>query len=105
MLKVRRGDTVQVIKGKDKGKKGNIIKIFRNQNRALVQGINLFKKNKRKTRQDQQGGIATIECPVSISNLMFFCKHCSRAVRIGFRVNKDGTKSRFCKSCEEAVTA
>ncbi len=103
MFKIRRGDTVQVIKGKDKGKKGNIIKIFHQENRALVEGINLFKKHKRKTRQDQQGGIVTIESPVSIFNLMFFCKHCSRAVRIGFRADKGKTKSRFCKSCAETV--
>ncbi|MDD5155610.1 MAG: 50S ribosomal protein L24 [Candidatus Omnitrophica bacterium] len=103
MLKIRRGDTVQVIKGKDKGKKGNIIKIFQKEGRALVQGINLFKKHKRKTRQDQQGGIVTIESPVSICNLMFFCKHCSKASRIGFRMDKDKTKSRFCKACQETV--
>ncbi len=103
MFKIRRGDTVQVISGKDKGKKGNIIKIFRRENRALVQGINLFKKHKRKTRQDQQGGIVTIESPINISNLMFFCKHCSAPRRIGFAVNKDGTKNRFCKTCKEAM--
>jgi large subunit ribosomal protein L24 len=103
MLKIRRGDTVQVIKGKDKGKKGNIIKIFHKENRALVEGINLVKKHKRKTRQDQQGGIVTIESPISLFNIMLFCKHCNRASRIGVAVNQDGTKSRFCKSCKEAV--
>jgi large subunit ribosomal protein L24 len=103
MLKIRRGDTVQVIKGKDKGKKGNIIKIFHKQGRALVQGINLFKKHKRKTRQDQQGGIVTIESPIAICNLMFFCKHCNHPVRIGFRTDKEKTKVRFCKACQETV--
>lgn len=103
MLKIRRGDAVQVIKGKDRGKKGNIIKIFHAQSRALVQGINLSKKHKRKTRQDQQGGIVTIELPVSICNLMFFCKHCNKASRLGFKTDKDKTKSRFCKACGETV--
>lgn len=103
MFKIRRGDTVQVIKGKDKGKKGNIIKIFKSENRALVEGINLVKKHKRKARQDQQGGIVNIESPLSISNLMFFCKHCNRASRIGIMLSKDGTRNRFCKACKEAV--
>jgi len=103
MFKIRHGDTVQVIKGKDKGKKGNIIKIFYSENRALVEGINLVKKHKKKTRQDQQAGIVNIESPISFSNIMFFCKHCNRASRIGIMLSKDGTRNRFCKACEEAV--
>lgn len=71
--------------------------------RALVEAINLVKKHKRQTRQDQQGGIVSIEAPISIANLMFFCKSCSRPVRLGFSILKDKTKSRICKSCKEAV--
>lgn len=103
MQKIRKGDTVVVIKGKDTGKKGKIINILSEEKRALVEGLNLVKKHKRQTRQDQQGGIVSIEAPISISNLMYFCKNCNRAVKVGFMVLKDNTKSRFCKSCKEAI--
>lgn len=103
MLKIKKGDTVQVIKGKDRGKKGKVLKISPDENRTIVEGINLIKKHRRKTREDQQGGIVSIEAPINISNLMLVCKNCNRAVRVGFTLLKDGTKSRFCKSCKEAI--
>lgn len=103
MLKVKKGDIVQVIKGKDRDKKGKVLQIFLEKKRALVEGVNLIKKHKRQTRQDQQGGIVSLESPVCLSNLMFFCKRCNRPVRIGFNFSKDGTKSRFCKSCKEVI--
>jgi len=103
MLKIKKDDIVQVIKGKDRDKKGKILQVYSGQNRCLVEGINLVKKHKRQTRQDQQGGIVSIESPISISNLMFFCKHCNRPVRVGISQAKDGTKSRVCKSCKEVI--
>jgi large subunit ribosomal protein L24 len=103
MYKLRKGDTVQVTKGKDSGKKGKIINVLDEGTRVLVEGINLVKKHKRQTRQDQQGGIVSIERPLSTANLMYVCKACSRAARIGFRIQNDKTKVRFCKSCNEAV--
>jgi len=103
MLKVRKGDIVQVIKGKDTGKKGKLLNIITESKRALVEGINLVKKHKRQTRQDQQGGIVSIEAPISVANLMLVCKSCQRPVRVGFSILKDNTKVRICKSCKEAI--
>jgi large subunit ribosomal protein L24 len=103
MLKIRKNDTVHVIKGKDKGKKGRILQVMPGAGRVLVEGINLVKKHKRQTRQDQQSGIVSIEAPINASNLMLICKSCNRPARVGFRVLQDKTKSRFCKSCNEAV--
>lgn len=103
MFKIILGDTVQVIKGKDRGKKGKILQILPERTKALVEGINLVKKHKRKTREDQQGGIVSIEAKISIANLMLFCKHCNRPARIGITLLKDGTKTRFCKRCKEPV--
>jgi len=100
MLKVKKGDTVVAIKGRDKGKKGKVLTIFLGKGKALVEGVNLAKKHRRQTRQDQQGGIVSIETPVPLGNLMVFCKGCNRPARIGFIVNKDGTKSRVCKKCK-----
>ena len=103
MLKIRKDDIVQAIKGKDKGKKGKVLQVFLSNRRALVEGLNLVKKHKRQTRQDQQGGIVSIESPISIANLSFFCKQCNQPVRIGFKVSGDGKKSRFCKNCKEVI--
>ncbi len=103
MYKIRKGDIVQVVKGEDKGKKGKVLRVLLEKKRALVEGINLAKKHKRKTRDDQQGGIISIEAPISCANLMLFCKQCNRPVKTGFNVIKDGTKTRFCKSCKETL--
>ncbi len=104
MFKIKKGDTVVVIKGKDRGKKGKVLEVFYGvPGRAMVEGINLVKKHKRPTREDQKGGIISIESPISIANLGYFCKHCNHAVRIGFTVLKDGTKTRICSSCKEVV--
>ena len=103
MQKIKKGDIVQAIKGKDKGKKGKVIQVFPERCKALVEGINLAKKHKRQTRQDQKGGIVSIEMPIALSNIMLVCKHCDRATRIGFLTPKDGIKSRVCKSCKEVI--
>ncbi|MFA5063191.1 MAG: 50S ribosomal protein L24 [Candidatus Omnitrophota bacterium] len=103
MQKIKKNDIIQVIKGKDKGKKGKVIQIFNESGRALVEGINLAKKHKRQTRQDQKGGIVSIEMPIALSNIMLVCKHCDKAARVGFLILKDGTKSRVCKSCKEVI--
>lgn len=100
MYKLKKGDTVEVLKGKDRGKKGKVIKIFAESNKALVEAINMVKKHRRQTRQDQQGGIVQIEAPIALSNLMVICKSCNKAARIGFVITKDGQKQRVCKKCQ-----
>jgi large subunit ribosomal protein L24 len=103
MFKIKVNDIVQAVKGRDKGKKGKVLSILGGGNRALVEGINLLKKHKRKTQQDQQGGIISIESGISIANIKLVCKHCSKPVRVGIMTLKDGTKSRYCKACKEAI--
>jgi len=103
MLKIKKGDTISVIKGKDKGKTGKVLAINLSVGRALVEGINLAKKHKRQTRQDEKGGIVSIEMPISISNVALLCKNCNRQTRVGFSILKDGTKTRICKACKEAL--
>ncbi len=103
MQKIKKNDIVQIVKGKDKGKQGKVISLSNGGARAIVEGLNLAKKHKRQSRQDQKGGIISIEMPVAVANLMIFCKHCSKPSRIGATVLKDGTKTRFCKACKEAL--
>jgi large subunit ribosomal protein L24 len=102
MLKIKKGDTVEVIRGDDKGKKGRVISVLPGAKRALVEGINMVKKHKRKTQNEPQGGIVSIETPVSMANILPFCKRCNAAARIGFKQMAD-TKSRICKSCKEEI--
>jgi large subunit ribosomal protein L24 len=99
MFKIKKGDTVQVIKGKDSGKKGKVLMVLNEGLKALVEGINMHTKHRRQTRQDQKGGITQIEAPIAIGNLMVVCKNCNAPARIGFKVGKDNAKTRFCKKC------
>jgi len=103
MFRIKKNDIVQAVKGKDKGKKGRVLEIFSDRNRALVEGIQMVKKHKRKTQQDQQGGIVSIESSIALSNLMLICKQCNRPVRVGFAISKDGTKTRICRACKEQL--
>ena len=103
MLRIKKNDTVQAIKGKDRGKKGRVLEILSSGKKALVEGINTVKKHKRRTQQDQQGGIVSIEMPIDISNLMLVCKQCNHPVRVGFKLLADKTKARFCKACQEVL--
>ena len=103
MLRIKKNDIVMVTSGKDKGKTGKIIRVFAQEGRVLVEGINLVKKHVRRTREDQKGGVIQIERPVSASNVMPFCKNCNRPVRIGVNINKDTTKSRICKRCKQNI--
>lgn len=102
-VKIRKGDTVKALAGKDKGKTGKVLRVFPQKQTVIVEGVNFIKKAMRKTRQDQQGGIIQRENPMRISNIAVFCKSCNRATRIGISTLSDGTKSRFCKKCKEMI--
>lgn len=101
MYKLRKGDTVQVTKGKDRGKKGRVLEVIPGGGKVLVEGVNRYKKHKRPTRDDQKGGIISVEKPLSIANVLYYCKNCNRGVRVGFTLLKDGTRARMCKTCKE----
>ena len=103
MFHIKKNDTVKVIAGKDKGKTGKVLKLDRDGNRAIVQGANFTKKHKRRTRQDDQGGIIEREASINMSNLAVMCKGCNRQTRIGVDVLKDGSKVRYCKKCKEVL--
>ena len=97
MLRIKKNDIVMVISGKDKGKTGKVIDVIPADERALVESINLVKKAKRKTQQDQQGGIVDIEAPIHMSNLMLMDKQSNQPTRFKISVLKDGGKERISK--------
>ncbi|MFH1092823.1 MAG: 50S ribosomal protein L24 [Candidatus Omnitrophota bacterium] len=102
-MRIKKGDTVYVMSGKEKGKTGKVLRFSQTTNRVLVQGVNFVKKHARQTRQDKPGGILQKESPLHISNLMFYCPRCSKPSRLGVKLLNDGSKTRICKKCQEMV--
>jgi large subunit ribosomal protein L24 len=102
-LHVKKDDTVFVISGKDKGKKGRVIACFPRENRVLVEGINLVKKHTRPSQQNPQGGIITQEAPIHVSNVMLIDPKSGKPTRIGYKVLENGKKVRVAKKSGEII--
>ena len=103
MLFIKKNDQIVVIVGKDKGKKGKVLKIFPKNQRAIVENINMVKKARRRTQQDQQGGFVEIEAPIHISNIMLLDKKTNKPTRFGVSILKDGSKVRISKKSGEVI--
>ncbi len=102
-MKIRKNDTVLVITGKDRGKKGKVRFAYPKDERVVVESVNFIKRHARATGQARQAGIIEREASIHISNLMLVCNKCNRPTRIGFRFLEDGKKVRLCKSCHEVI--
>ncbi len=102
-MKIRKNDTVLVIAGKDKGKKGKVRFAYPKQERLLVDGVNFIKKHIRARREVRQAGIIEREAPIHVSDVMLLCSKCNHPTRIGFRFLDDGRKVRVCRSCHEVI--
>lgn len=102
-LKVRSGDQVLVIAGKDKGKKGKIARVIPDARRVVVEGVNLVKKHRRPTQKAMQGGIMEEEAPIHVSNVMVICRACGKPTRVGHKFLEDGRKVRSCRKCGEVI--
>lgn len=101
-LKIRKGDKVTVIAGKDKGKKGKILRVQKAVGRVIIEGVNLTKKHTRPTQQNPQGGIIQRESSIDISNVKLICPGCSQPTRIGMKI-EDSKKTRTCKKCNAEI--
>jgi large subunit ribosomal protein L24 len=101
-MKIKKGDRVIVTTGRDKGKKGEVIKMFPEENRALVSGVNMMKRHQRQT-QKAQGGIISKEAPINLSNLAHVDPKSGGATRVGFKILNDGRKVRFAKKSGEVI--
>ena len=102
-MKLRKDDTVAVITGKNRGKKGRVLQVFPKKGRILVEAVNYRKVHRRPTRDNPKGGVVQMEGPFSISNVMLICPRCSRPTRVGYSFLSDGTKQRICKKCREIL--
>lgn len=101
-MKLKKGDKVKIISGKDKGKEGKIEKVYRKSNKVLILGINLYKRHVKKNEKLPQGGIVDVPRPIDVSKVMLICPKCNKLTRIGYKIEKD-KKIRICKKCQSKI--
>ncbi len=100
-MKLRKGDTVIVNSGIEKGKKGKILEVSIKDNKVLVEGINIRTMHSKAKKAGQESGIIKRERPIDASKVNYFCEKCSKGVKLGIKVEENGNKSRFCRKCKE----
>jgi large subunit ribosomal protein L24 len=98
-VSIRRDDEVQVVSGKDRGRRGRVVRVLPREGRIMVEGVARAKKHSRPSKRRQQGGIIDIEQFLDISNVQVVCKSCGQPTRVGYRIDGD-EKIRVCKKCE-----
>ena len=102
-MKIRKNDTVLVIAGKARGKKGKVRKALPKNDKVIVEGANMIKRHSRAKGQARQAGIIELEAPLDVSNVILICNKCNKPARVGFRFLTDGRKARICRSCDEVI--
>lgn len=103
-MKIKKGDIVKVISGKDRDKKGKVLALIKTKSRVIIEKINIVKKHqKQKGEKKGEGGIAEIEAPIDISNVMLICPSCNKSVRVGFKY-EDNKKVRYCRKCKSIIS-
>ncbi|MFC1514538.1 50S ribosomal protein L24 [Candidatus Omnitrophota bacterium] len=102
-LVLRKGDMVAILKGKDRGKTGKILKVIPAKTQAIVEGVNIAKKHMRRRSEQQPSGIIEMPRPLHISNLGLWCSSCKRPVRFSVKVTEDKSKLRLCKKCQGTI--
>jgi large subunit ribosomal protein L24 len=102
-MKIRKDDTVVIIAGKDRGKKGKVRRALPNEDKVIVEGLNMIKRHSRAGRGARQAGIIELEAPIQVSDVMLVCEKCGNPTRVGFRFLDDGKKVRICNSCREVI--
>lgn len=100
--KLKKGDEVKIVRGKDKGRTGKIEKVLPKIQKVLIPGVNEFKRHAKAKKQSQKSEIITIVKPLPIANLMLICPRCHEPTRVGFSVIS-GNKTRICRKCEQAI--
>jgi large subunit ribosomal protein L24 len=100
--KIRKGDIVKIIVGKDKGKTGKILKVLPKKNKILIEGLNLYKKHVRPKRQGEKGEVVLVPRPIDASNIMLVCSSCNKVVRVGYRFEAE-KKVRICRKCGAVI--
>ena len=100
-LRVKKGDKVIVIAGKDKGFEGEILRCYPKLDKVVVQNVNMVKKTMKPTQKNPNGGINTKEAPIHVSNIALLCPECEKPTRVGYIIDEQGNKHRLCKKCKK----
>lgn len=100
---VRKGDTVVVIAGKDRGKSGKVLNVYLRPRTVTVEKVNIIKRHTKPSQQNRQGGILEREAPIHLSNVMIYCGGCQKPTRVGSKAMVDGTRLRICKKCQQPI--
>lgn len=101
-MKIKKGDKVKIMVGKDKGRDGVVERVYRKSEKILVQGVNLFKRHLKKSEQSPQGGIVDVPRPLLISKVSLICPKCRKIARVGYKIEKN-KKSRICRKCQSKI--
>jgi large subunit ribosomal protein L24 len=102
-MKIKKGDNVLIIAGKDRGKKGKVRKALPDKDKVIVDGFNMIKRHSKTKGKTRQAGIIELEAPIDISNVMIICNKCNKPARVGYRALEDGNRARYCHSCSEII--
>ncbi len=103
MARIKKGDSVAVLSGKDRGKTGKVLQVWPERAVALVERVNLVKHFERRSQQNPAGGVIEREAPVALSKLAPFCSRCQKPARIGWLASGTGPKQRVCRQCKDVV--
>jgi large subunit ribosomal protein L24 len=102
-MQIRKNDSVLVIKGRERGKTGKVLRVIREKNAVTIERLNLVKRHSRPRGPQQPGGIVEKEAALDIANVMILCDKCNAPVRVGHKILGDGKKIRICRRCNEAL--
>ena len=98
-LRIKKGDQVKVLTGKDRGATGNVTRVLPAAGKVIVDGVNVAKKHQKATKATMQGGIIDRDMPIPVANVALLCPSCGKPTRVGYKFDGEGTKSRVCKKC------
>jgi len=101
-MKIKKGDTVLIISGKDKGKKAKVLEAFPRQDKVMVEGVNIVKRHRRPRQEKEKGQIVEVPKPIDVSNVKLICPKCGQPTRLGYRLTEEG-KYRICKKCNQEI--
>lgn len=101
-MKIKKGDKVKVITGKDKGREGTVERVYEKSEKVVIPQINIYKKHVRKNEQMPQGGVVELPRPLNAAKVMIICPKCSKITRVGYQIKGD-KKVRVCKKCQSVI--
>ena len=101
-MKIQKGDKVEIIIGKDKGRSGEVLRVYAKTEEIIIKGLNLYKKHLKPT-QGQKGGIIEKERAIKASKTMLICPSCGKKIRVAYQIDKNGDKSRICRKCKSII--